>query len=205
MVERLIGLEDEDKFHADLFEIDVAAAVAVQTGRCGRPGCGGRLDVANYPRKVRGLGEGAAAAGRYDSRLSLCCSVRGCRRRATPPSVRFLGRFVYAMRVLVAWAASRPAPSRAASASVPTPAPSRQTTKRWEGYWGARVGQDARMSLLVAALVVSSGAVAPNLVVALMRSAQGTETERTLTTHRLLAPLTTATVAPERARSAMVG
>lgn len=200
MVERMIGLGDEDKFHAGLFEIDVAAAQAVRVGRCSRPGCGGRLDFANYPRKVRGLGDGAAAAGRYDSRLSLCCSVRGCRRRATPPSVRFLGRFVYAMRVLVAWAASRPAPSRA---SVPTSAPSRQTTKRWERYWGAGVAQDARMALLVAALVMSSGPVAANLVVAVMRSAQGTEIERTLTTHRLLAPLTTATVPPERARWAM--
>ncbi|MBL0195659.1 MAG: hypothetical protein IPQ09_15800 [Myxococcales bacterium] len=34
------------------------------------------------------------------------------------------------------------------------------------------------MTLLVAALVVSSGAVAPNVVVALMRSARGTEAER---------------------------
>jgi hypothetical protein len=61
------------------------------------------------------------------------------------------------------------------------------------------------VTLLVAALVVSSGAVAPNVVVALMRSARGTEAERAVTTHRLLAPLTTATVPPERARSAMVG
>lgn len=198
MVERMIGLGDADKFHAGLFEIDVAAAQAVRVGRCSRPGCGGRLDFANYPRKVRGLDESAALAGRYDSRLSLCCSVRGCRRRATPPSVRFLGRFVYAMRVLVAWAASRPAPSRS-----PTSTPSRQTTKRWGGYWGERVGQDARMALVVGALVVSSGAVAANLVVAVMRSAPGTEIERMVTTHRLLAPLTTATVPPERARWAM--
>jgi hypothetical protein len=200
MAAMMIGLEAEDKFHAGLFEIDVAAAEAVRAGRCSRPGCGGRLDFANYPRKVRGLDEGAALAGRYDSRLSLCCSVRGCRRRATPPSVRFLGRFVYAMRVLVAWAASRPAPSRLSS---PTSAPSRQTTKRWGVYWG-EVGQDARMALLVGALVVSSGAVAANLVVAVMGTAPGTEIERTLTAHRLLAPLTTATVPPERARWAMV-
>ncbi len=204
MVERVSEIADEDKFHAKLLEIDVAAAWAVQSGRCSRAGCGGRLDVANYPRKVRGVGEGAAIAGRYDSRLSLCCSVRGCRRRATPPSVRFLGRFVYAMRVMVAWAALRGVASRAAPAVASTSAPSRQTTSRWESYWG-RVRQDARVTLLVAALVVSSGAVAPNVVVALMRSAHGTEAERAVTTHRLLAPLTTATVPPERARSAMVG
>lgn len=200
MVERLIGLGDEDKFHADLFEIDVAAALAVQAGRCSRPGCGGRLDVANFPRKARGISDSAASAGRYDSRLSLCCSV--CRRRATPPSVRFLGRFVYVMRLMVAWAASR---SSASTASTPTgaSAPSRQTTKRWAGYWGERVAQDTRMALLVGALLVSSGPVAPNLVVALMGAAQGEEAERAETTHRLLSPLTTATVPPERARLAM--
>jgi hypothetical protein len=203
MVERVSEIADEDKFHAKLLEIDVAAARAVRSGRCSRAGCGGRLDVANYPRKVRGVGEGAAVAGRYDSRLSLCCSVRGCRRRATPPSVRFLGRFVYAMRVMVAWAALCGAASRAAPATSSS-APSRQTTRRWQGYWG-RVRQDARVTLLVAALVVSAGAVAPNVVVALMRSAHGTEAERAVTTHRLLAPLTTATIAPERARLAMVG
>lgn len=31
----------------------------------------------------------------YDTRLSFCCAVDGCRRRNTPPSVRFLGRRVY--------------------------------------------------------------------------------------------------------------
>ena len=130
--------------------------------------------------------------------------MRGCRRRATPPSVRFLGRFVYAMRVMVAWAALRGVASRAAPAVASTSAASRQTTRRWEGYWG-RLRQDASVTLLVAALVVSAGPVAPNVVVALMRSAHGTEAERAVTTHRLLAPLTTATVPPERARSAMVG
>jgi hypothetical protein len=33
--------------------------------------------------------------------LSLCCSRDGCRRRMTPPSVRFLGRRVYLGAVLV--------------------------------------------------------------------------------------------------------
>ena len=200
----MMGVGVEDKFHAGLLAIDEAAARVVQGWGCRKVGCGGRLDVANYPRKVRGLGEVASAAGRYDSRLSLCCSARGCRRRATPPSVRFLGRFVYGMRVMVAWAALRGVASRAAPAVASTSVPSRQTTRGWESYWG-RVRQDASVTLLVAALVVSSGAVAPNVVVALMSAAHGTEAERAVTTHRLLAPLTTATVPPERARSAMVG
>lgn len=31
----------------------------------------------------------------YTIRLSFCCALDGCRRRNTPPSVRFLGRKVY--------------------------------------------------------------------------------------------------------------
>lgn len=201
----MLGVVGDAKFHALLWELDVAVAQSVRGGRCPRSGCGGRLDVANYPRKVRGIGEAEAVAGRYELRLSLCCSVRGCRRRATPPSVRFLSRLVYAMHFIVAWAASLSALSKRADASQVEPGPSRQTTKRWQEYWGVRVTRDARMALLVGAPLVPSGTVAPNLVAALMMAAVGTEAERTLTTHRLLAPLTTATVAPERARSVMVG
>jgi hypothetical protein len=37
----------------------------------------------------------AAAAEAFTRRFSLCCGREGCRRRATPPSIRFLGRRVY--------------------------------------------------------------------------------------------------------------
>ena len=54
---------------------------------------GGTLHVACYPRKPRGIGCGL---GEFcGSRLSFCCASDGCRRRCTPPSVRFLGRKVY--------------------------------------------------------------------------------------------------------------
>lgn len=196
MRQSVIGLGGHDKFHGHLLEIDVAAACVVRAGRCSRVGCGGRLDAANYPRKARGLTEQEEVAGRYHLRLSLCCAVRGCRRRATPPSVRFLGRLVYAMRFAVLWAAS---PS---SLGTSAPAPTRQTAKRWAGYW-ERVRHDAVMAALVGALMVSAQR-APHLVVALMEAASGTELERTVITHRQLAPLTTATVPPEGARLAML-
>ena len=40
----------------------------------------------------------------HDWRFSFCCSRDGCRKRKTPPSLRFLGRKVYvaAMVVLIA-------------------------------------------------------------------------------------------------------
>jgi hypothetical protein len=37
----------------------------------------------------------------HDRRFSFCCAVDGCRRRATPPSLRFLGRKVYLAAVVV--------------------------------------------------------------------------------------------------------
>lgn len=44
--------------------------------------------------KPRG-GALAAAGEEHTLRFSLCCGREGCRKRAAPPSVRFLGRRVY--------------------------------------------------------------------------------------------------------------
>lgn len=56
--------------------------------------CGGKLHRSDYDRKPRG-------GPQWDLRFSLCCAREGCRRRHTPPSVRFLGRRVYAGLVVV--------------------------------------------------------------------------------------------------------
>jgi len=56
--------------------------------------CGEVLHWGNYKRKPRG-------GPLWERRYSLCCSGRDCRRRLTPPSVRFLGRRVYAGIVVV--------------------------------------------------------------------------------------------------------
>ena len=49
--------------------------------------CGGPLHVADYPRKPRGVPEAVDEA--FSTRYSACCGH--CRRRCTPPSVRFQG------------------------------------------------------------------------------------------------------------------
>lgn len=79
--------------------MDQKLAAEVQAGGCSC--CGGALHSARYPRKPRGLR--SAMDESYGTRLSFCCAVDGCRRRHTPPSVRFLGRKVYlgAMVVLL--------------------------------------------------------------------------------------------------------
>jgi hypothetical protein len=56
--------------------------------------CGGKLHRSDYQRKPRG-------GPQWDLRFSLCCAQEGCRRRHTPPSVRFMGRRVYAGVVVV--------------------------------------------------------------------------------------------------------
>jgi len=56
--------------------------------------CGGKLHRSDYERKPRG-------GPQWDVRFSLCCAKEGCRRRKTPPSVRFMGRRVYAGLVVV--------------------------------------------------------------------------------------------------------
>ena len=88
----------DSRFYRFLCEVDRDIAAQVQAGGCS---CGGVLHSARYPRKPRGL---FAFKDESDTmRWSFCCAVDGCRRRSTPPSVRFLGRKVYlgAMVILI--------------------------------------------------------------------------------------------------------
>jgi hypothetical protein len=124
--------EYDEKFLKALGEID--AEHAEQVHRAGCPECGGALDCAHYPRKPRGeLGE---AAGSYERRSSFCCRVDGCRKRATPASLRFLGRKVYiAVLVIVASAAGQTMSlvgrgSARRVRGVPT-----RTVRRWLSWW----------------------------------------------------------------------
>ena len=82
----------DSRLFALLLHVDMEYAAQVRTGPCAV--CGGRLDTSNYPRKPRG-GPPAELASEYSLRFSFCCAVDGCRTRATPVSVRFLGRRVY--------------------------------------------------------------------------------------------------------------
>lgn len=108
------------------FDEDLAAKT--RAGRC--PECGGRLDVADYPRKPRGGPDG------HDLRLSFCCATEGCRKRATPPSVRFLGRKVYvaAMVVLATTMQQGVTPARL-SRLRDLLGVSRRTLRRWRLWW----------------------------------------------------------------------
>jgi len=117
-------------FWAFLFSIDRDLANSTRQQACP---CGGRLHSAKYPRKPRGSDN---LPEEYGRRLSFCCERDGCRKRATPPSVRFLGRKVYLAAVVVLVAAMRqgPSPRRVRELSELFGA-DRQTIVRWQVFW----------------------------------------------------------------------
>ena len=120
-----------DKFWSVLLSIDQDLAETARQHRCS---CGGRLHCANYPRKPRGFPDELPEA--YRQRLSFCCDRDGCRKRVTPPSVRFLGRKVYLSAVVVLIAAMRhgATPRRVRELSQLTGA-DRRTIDRWQVFW----------------------------------------------------------------------
>ncbi len=184
------------KFHADLFAADVVAAERIRSDGCGH--CArGRLCVANYPRKARGLDDEAERWGRYELRLSFCCSREGCRQRTTPPSVRFLGRRVFAAALVLL------AVSTSSSATPATPAPARQTTRRWRSFWQERLLGSAVFIEMIASRMTSS-LESTEMPDALLDRLPGDPLSRVLAMLRLLAPWTTISVPPEWACSAMV-
>jgi len=114
-----------------LFGIDQELAEEVRAEKC--PSCGGDLHCANYLRKPRGPGR---LPEQYRYRLSFCCARDGCRKRMTPPSVRFLGRKVYLGAVVVLVSAMRQGPTpRRVRELKKLLGVSRRTIYRWRDFW----------------------------------------------------------------------
>ncbi len=88
-------------FHELLLAYDRDLADAARCAGCAR--CSGVVHSAPYWRKPRGRPKTLACRlGReHDRRYSFCCAVDGCRSRATPPSLRFLGPKVYVAAIVV--------------------------------------------------------------------------------------------------------
>ena len=74
------------RFWSFLLAVDQDLAEETRKKACP---CGGRLHCANYLRKPRGTP--VQLPEPQCLRLSFCCDRDGCRKRVTPPSVRFLG------------------------------------------------------------------------------------------------------------------
>jgi hypothetical protein len=115
------------------FLLTVDEDLAEEARKQGCP-CGGRLHSANYQRKPRGTPSQLPEPQRL--RLSFCCDRDGCRKRATPPSLRFLGRKVYLAAIVILVSAMRqgPTPRRISELSKRFGA-DESTITRWQTFW----------------------------------------------------------------------
>ena len=115
-----------------LLRIDQGLALERRVGGCA---CGGVLHVDDYPRKPRGCPD--EVRDDFSSRFSFCCNR--CRTRATPPSVRFLGRRVYVALAVVLMSARHCAPTPAANHAAALLEIPLRTLQRWRQWWQERL------------------------------------------------------------------
>lgn len=130
-------LLQRSSFWQFLLTVDQDLAAKCRQAACP---CGGRLHSADYPRKPRG--NPTKLPEEYRLRLSFCCDREGCRKRMTPPSVRFLGRKVYlgAVVVLVATMRQGPTPRRVRELKQLFGV-GRRTIARWRDFWQEQLPQ----------------------------------------------------------------
>jgi hypothetical protein len=139
-----------------LFSIDQDLANAAGKETCP---CGGRLHRANYPRKPRG--SPAALPEQYRFRFSFCCDRDGCRKRVTPPSVRFLGRKVYLGAVVILVSAMQQGPSRWRVHELSRLfGADRRTISRWQAFWRAHFRRTAFWKVARAQIVLVAQIIA---------------------------------------------
>jgi hypothetical protein len=144
------------RFWSFLFAVDKDLAQKTRANACS---CGGHLHCANYPRKPRGTP--VQLPKEKCLRLSFCCDRDGCRKRTTPPSVRFLGPKVYLGAIVILISAMRqvPTPRRVRELSARFRA-DRRTIARWQVFWREHFPQTpfwktARARLVPAAEIVT--------------------------------------------------
>ena len=193
MCHALLG---DASFHRHLLELDRRTAAQARDAGC--PTCGGPLHVANYPRKPRGGLDLPDADA--ELRFSFCCGRDGCRRRSTPSSVRFLGRFVhFSVVVTLASALTQGLSGRRLGILRRELGLCRRTLERWLRWWREGVPRTdwwQRMRAKLACPVDVAG-----LPATLLERFLGDERERALRLLVELAPL--GGTAPMAARSAM--
>lgn len=127
-------LLNQSTLYEQLFLLDKDLATETKNGRC--QNCQGRLHSANYQRKPRG--SPAELAEQIAIRFSFCCEMQGCRKRHTPPSMRFLSKRVYfgAVVILVCiFKAGVNAQRLSKLQQILGSNISKETVKRWHDWW----------------------------------------------------------------------
>jgi hypothetical protein len=142
-------LPRDARFWSFLLSVDQDLAETARKKACS---CGGHLHCANYPRKPRGTPVQLPEPQLL--RLSFCCDRDGCRKRVTPPSVRFLGQKVYLSAIIIVISAMRqgPTPRRVRELSNRFRA-DRRTIARWQVFWREHFPQTSFWKIARARLV----------------------------------------------------
>ena len=186
MLQKLLG---DTSFHRLLQEIDEDVAQGVRSKGC--PHCGAALHSARYARKPRG--GRCELPPKYERRASFCCAAAGCRKRVTPPALRFWCRRVYLGPVfLLVFSLHHGITQKRTEElrqQLATPTLSRHTLRRWRQWWlevfpsgsfwragRARFAPPVDETLLPAALLARFG--------------QSDAAERVVAALRYLAPVT---------------
>jgi hypothetical protein len=125
----------------------------------------------------------------YTERFSFSCAVDGCRKRTTPPSLRFLGRHVYlaTMVTLISALLLGTTPSRLARLSV-LPGLDRRTLVRWRAWWRSTFTDSSFAPVAMAAMVPPIDLAA--LPVSLLDRFAGDLREQLIALLRFLGPMT---------------
>ena len=181
MYQQLLG---DAAFYRLLLRFDEELAAAERPKGCRV--CGKSLEASDFPRKPRGMARDLGE--RFAERLSFCCADRTCRKRRTPPSLRFLGRKVYLGGIVVLIAAMRcgasPVRMRRLQELVGV---SRHTVSRWRKWWSEEVPATPFWRAMAGALMPPISIA--DLPASLLERFIGTPSERLILLLRALAPV----------------
>lgn len=171
-------------FHELLLAYDRDLADTAREAGCP---CGGVLHSAKYPRKPRPrlprLGP------EHQMRFSYCCAVDGCRSRATPPSLRFLGRKVYlAVAVVLISLMQHGINEGRIRRLTQAIGVDRRTVARWRVWWRDAFTTSPFWQIARAAFMPPIDA--EQLPVAMIERFTGGAAERMIALLRFLAPIT---------------
>jgi hypothetical protein len=176
------------EFFQELHRVDGEIAARGAAERCGR--CGGPVHRGDYERKPRG-GLVAEAGEAFTRRFSFCCGREGCRRRTTPPSLRFLSRRAYLGAVVIVGAMVGRLLGRGREVRRVTGVPER-TVARWRQWWSGPFRATAVFVAVAGRLIGVTEHEAPGAIVDRL---PGSALERIGRLLLLLAPLTTSSLA----------
>lgn len=126
----MLHLAQDAKWQVTVTAMDLQLAEERKSKGC--PYCGGKLHSARFPRLLCGeSGDAPISVHRH----SFCCET--CRKRVTPPSVRFFGRRRYAMTSMLLISVLQPGKAKKAQHDKLRSllGISKRTLARWRLWW----------------------------------------------------------------------